>query len=62
LDNDSAQVPAGIRAYVLHRSATEDAFKLFGQDFATERPEVFENLLDTGVHARGRANAKLRAP
>jgi hypothetical protein len=53
LDNDSvAQVPAGIRAYVLHRSATEDVFKLFGQDFATERPEVFENLLDTEVHAR----------
>ena len=53
LDNDAvAQVPAGIRAFVLQRSAAEDAFKFFGQDLATERPEVFENLLDTEVHAR----------
>ena len=53
LDSDSvSQVAKGIRVFVLHRGAVEDAFKLLGQDFAVERPDVFENVLDNEIHAR----------
>ena len=53
LDNDAmAQVSAGVRAFVMHRTATEDVFKVFGQDCAVARPDVFESLLDQEVHAR----------
>ena len=47
-----AQVSPSVRAFVLQRTATEEVFKVFGQDFAADRPDVFENLVDSEVHAR----------
>lgn len=47
-----AQVSPSVRAFVLQRTATQEVFKVFGQDFAADHPDVFENLLDSEVHAR----------
>lgn len=47
-----AQVNPSVRAFILQRAATEEVFKVFGQDFAADLPDVFENLVDSEVHAR----------